>query len=88
MAEKHYTFIKDNRVVDTYVFADKDDALANAIVQEKGFDKAIWLDEEKTPQKWSSYDEATNTFTGPTPEYLVSIGVLADLPKEITPEQA
>lgn len=88
MTEKHYTFIKNGIVVDTYVFADKDDILASRIVEEQGFDKAIWLDTEPAPVKWSSYDDSKNIFTAPTPEYLASIGVLSSLPEEVPAENA
>ena len=83
MSEKHYVFIKNGRVEDTYVFADQDDALADRIVVEKGFDKALWIGEDLPPHRWSSYDEKTNTFTDPTEDYLISIGVLnVEVPTE------
>lgn len=73
MAELHYAFIKDNRVVNVAVFASEDKELADRIVEEHGHDKAVWVG-ENPPAKWSSYDG--KKFTAPTPEYLVSIGVL------------
>ncbi len=77
MAEQHYAFIKDGRVVNSAVFASKDDELADRIVAEQNYDKAVWVG-ETAPYKWSSYDG--KTFTLPTDEYLISIGVM-DLPK-------
>ena len=74
MAEKHYTFIKDGVVENTLVFADKDDALAQRIVEEQGYDSFVWLDEADVPHRWSTYDG--KTFTPPTDEYLISIGVM------------
>jgi hypothetical protein len=85
MAEKHYTFIKDGVVENTLVFADKDEALAQRIVEEQGYDSFVWLDEADVPHRWSTYDG--KTFTEPTPQYLYSIGILSvdpDVPVEPT----
>lgn len=71
--EKHYAFIKDNRVINVAVFASRDDDLANAIMDEQGYDEAIWVG-ELAPVKWSSYDG--KRFTDPDKDYLISIGVL------------
>ena len=71
--EQHYVFIKDNRVVQIAVFASQDEALADAVAREHGFDDAVWV-ETNAPAMWSSYDGTT--FTPPTPEYLISIGIL------------
>jgi hypothetical protein len=76
MAEKHYAFIKDGHVENLAVFAAKDDELANRIVEEQGYDSAIWIDEDVVPHKWASYDSKTKAFTEPTPQYLYSIGVI------------
>lgn len=72
--EKHYTFIKNNRVENTLVFAERNDALAQTIVDEQGYDSFIWLDTAVKPALWSTYDGTS--FTPPTDEYLISIGVL------------
>jgi hypothetical protein len=74
MAEKHYTFLEDNRVVNNAVFAEQDDELAQRICVEQGHDKAIWLDDKETPAMWSTYDG--KSFTPPTQDYLISIGVI------------
>ena len=74
MAEKHYAFIKDNRVENVAVFAEQNDALAQTISDEQGYDSFVWLDENLAPTKWSSYDG--KVFTAPTTDYLVSIGVI------------
>ena len=70
--EKYYAFIKDSRVINVAVFASQDDDLAKAIVEEQGYDKAIWVG-ELAPALWSSYDG--ETFTAPDQDYLISIGV-------------
>jgi hypothetical protein len=84
MAEKHYTFLVNNRVENTLVFAEQDDELAARICKEQNYDKFIWLDDAPTPTRWSEYVKRSNSFIDPTPEYLVSIGVLSELPKAPT----
>jgi hypothetical protein len=74
MAEKHYVFLKDNRVENIAVFANEDTDLANLICSEQGFDQAIWLDDKPMPSKWSTWDG--KEFTPASDEYLISIGVL------------
>jgi hypothetical protein len=76
--EQHYVFLKDNRVEQIAVFASQDEALADAVAHEHGFDDAIWVGEDK-PVMWSTYDGTT--FTPPTDEYLISIGIM-QLPVE------
>jgi hypothetical protein len=71
--EQHYVFLKDNRVANIAVFASQDEALADAVAQEHGFDDAVWVGEDK-PAMWSTYDGTT--FTAPTDEYLISIGIM------------
>ncbi len=71
--EKHYAFLKNNRVENIAVFASQDEALADRIAQEQGYDDAVWVG-ENVPAKWSTYNGST--FTPPTDEYLISIGVL------------
>lgn len=78
--EQHYAFIKDNRVVNVAVFASQDEVLADAITKEQGYDDAIWVG-ENAPTKWSSYDG--ETFTEPTQEYLISIGVVTPMAEVI-----
>lgn len=82
MAEKHYTFLIANRVENTLVFAEQNNDLATQICIEQGYDKYIWLDDNEVPARWATYDKATNKFTPPTDEYLISIGVL---PPQETP---
>ena len=72
--EKHYTFIKNNRVENTLVFAERNDVLAQTIANEQGYDSFIWLNDAATPARWSTYNGTT--FTAPTTEYLISIGVI------------
>ena len=70
--EQHYVFLKDNRVMQVAVFASQDEALADAVAQEQGFDDAVWVGEDK-PAMWSTYDGTT--FTAPTLDYLYEIGI-------------
>lgn len=76
--EQHYVFLKDNRVENIAVFATQDEALADAVAREHGYDDAVWVGENK-PQMHSTYDGTT--FTDPTDEYLISIGAM-NLPVE------
>jgi hypothetical protein len=71
--EKYYAFIKDNRVMQVALFASQDEELADRVAQEQGYDDAVWVGENK-PAIWSTYDGTT--FTAPTDEYLISIGVM------------
>ena len=71
--EQHYVFLKDNRVANIAVFALQDEALADAVAIEHGFDDAVWVGEDK-PAMWSTYDGTV--FTPPTDEYLISIGIM------------
>lgn len=71
--EQHYVFIKDNHVAQIAVFASQDEALADAVAHEHGFDDAVWVG-ENIPAMFSSYDGTI--FTAPTNEYLISIGIL------------
>lgn len=73
MTEYRYGFIKNNRLVNTMIFASQDEEFADRVAQEKGYDDAVWLGEEN-PIKWSEYDGTT--FTPPTRDYLVSIGII------------
>lgn len=78
--EKHFAFIKDNRVVQISVFASQDDELADRVAHEHGFDDAVWVGED-TPIMFSYYDGTS--FTPPTHEYLISIGIM-NPPVEVT----
>lgn len=71
--EQHYVFLKNNRVAQIAVFGSEDEKLADRVAQEQGFDDAIWVGEDK-PAMWSTYDGST--FTAPTDEYLISIGIM------------
>jgi hypothetical protein len=73
MAELYYAFLKNNRVEQVAVFASQDEALADAVAHEHEFDDAVWVGEYK-PVMWSTYDGTT--FTPPTDEYLISIGIM------------
>jgi hypothetical protein len=70
--EQHYVFLKDNRVEQVAVFASQDEALADSVAQEQGFDDAVWVG-ETIPAMWSTYDGST--FTAPTLDYLYEIGI-------------
>lgn len=81
--EQNYVFIKNNRVVNIAVFAEQNENLANAVAKEQGYDDAVWVGEDK-PAMFSSYDGTS--FTPPTDEYLISIGIM-NPPVEETPEE-
>ena len=73
MAEKHYTFIKNGRVENTLVFAERNDELDQAVATDHGYDSFVWLDENPIPHRYSSYNGTA--FTEPDADYLYSIGV-------------
>jgi hypothetical protein len=73
MAELHYAFIKDGVVKQVAVFASQDEELADRVAHEFGFDDAVWVGTD-VPAMWSTYDGTT--FTPPTDEYLISIGIM------------
>lgn len=75
MAEKHYLFIKDNRVENFAVFAEQNEELADRIAQEQGYDDALWIDEQPLPTKHSLYNPETGTFEEPDLDYLYFIGI-------------
>jgi len=79
--EQHYVFLKDNRIEQVAVFATQDEALADAVAIEHGFNDAVWVGENK-PAMWSTYDGTT--FTPPTNEYLISIGIMNPVVEEST----
>jgi hypothetical protein len=70
--ELHYAFLKNNRVEQVAVFASEDEALADAVAQEQGYDDAVWVGTD-APNVWSTYDGTT--FTAPTLDYLYEIGI-------------
>jgi len=70
--EQHYVFLENNRVAQVAVFASQDEALADAVAQEHGFDDAVWVGTD-APAMWSTYDGTT--FTPPTLDYLYEIGI-------------
>jgi len=70
--EQYYVFLKNNRVENIAVFASQDEALADTVAQEQGYDDAVWVGENK-PAMFSSYDGTT--FTAPTLDYLYEIGI-------------
>lgn len=77
--EKHYVFLKNNRVENTLVFTERNDAFAKTIADEQGYDSFVWLNDAATPVRWSTYDGVS--FTPPTDEYLISIGILNPEPE-------
>ena len=81
MAELYYAFIKNNVVEQIAVFASQDEALADAVAREHRFDDAVWVG-TNAPAMWSTYDGTT--FTPPTDEYLISIGIMNPVVEEPT----
>lgn len=83
MAEKFYALIKDGYAYDVIVFNERNDELADKIALEQGYDDAVWCD-ETAPTRYSSYDG--NTFTHPTNEFLIEIGVIDPIPPSVPEE--
>lgn len=75
MAEKHFVYLKDNRVEQIAVFASQDEELADRIAHEQGYDDALWIGEDTPPHMFSLYDPATKTFTAPDLDYLYARGI-------------
>jgi len=73
--EKHYGFIKNNRLVLVAVFESENIEVANLVKSDLNYDSYVWLGDKKPPILYSSYDGTT--FTDPTDEYLISIGILS-----------
>jgi len=78
--ELHHVFLKDNRVELVAVFAERNDDVADLICSEHGYDSHFWIGEGSVPVRYSTYDAKKKTYTDPTPEYLLSIGILRELP--------
>lgn len=72
--EKHYAFIKNNRVVLLAVFESENTEVADLVKSDHGFDSYVWLGDSVMPALHSTYDGAT--FTPPTDEYLISIEIM------------
>jgi hypothetical protein len=72
--EKHYGFIKNNRLALVAVFESEDIEVANLVKSDHNYDSYVWLGNATPPKLHSSYDGTT--FTPPTDEYLISIGIL------------
>ena len=71
--EKHYAFIKNNRVVLVAVFESENNEIANLVKTEHNFDSYVWLGDAPIPHVHSIYDG--KTFTQPTIDYLYEIGL-------------
>ena len=69
--EQHYAFIKNNRVENIAVFASQDEALADRVAQEQGYDDAVWVG-NNVPYLYATYDGTS--FTNPTLDYLYKRG--------------
>ena len=74
--EKHYAFIKDNRVMLIAVFESENTEVADLVKADHGFDSYVWLGDSKKPDLYSSYD-GTN-FTKPTLDYLYEINIASE----------
>ncbi len=72
--EKHYGFIKDNRLVLVAVFESENTEIADLVKSDLNYDSYVWLGDATPPKLYSTYDGTT--FTDPTDEYLISIGVM------------
>lgn len=74
MAEKHYAFLRNDRVESILVFAQADGDLAQRICVEQNFDGFVWLDDTPAPILYSTYDSKKG-FTDPTEDYLITNGI-------------
>ena len=74
--EKHYAFLKDNRVMLIAVFESENTEVADLVKSDHGFDSYVWLGNSLIPHLYSSYDGTT--FTDPTLDYLYSIGISSE----------
>jgi hypothetical protein len=73
----YYAFLIGDRVQNITNIQAQDDALAAFACETNGYDQAIFV-EGQEPVRWSTWDG--QTFTPPTDEYLISIGVLNPAP--------
>jgi hypothetical protein len=80
--EKHYAFIKNNRVVLVAVFESENTEIADLVKNEHGFDSYVWLGNSEVPHLHSIYDGGV--FTQPTIDYLISIGLTGPFVPEVT----
>jgi len=81
--EKHYVFIKDNKVANIAVFAEQDDVLAQRIVEEQGHDAFVWIDNSPVPTHLATYNGMS--FVEPTEEELIALGIINLEEPETTP---
>jgi len=72
MTELHYAFIKNSIVEQIAVFVNEDQELADFIINEQGYDSAVWVG-SNPPIRFSSYDG--ENFTEPTLDYLYERGI-------------
>ena len=79
--EKHYAFIKDNRVVLNAVFESENTEVADLVKSDNNFDSYIWLGDSSIPHLHSTYNGTT--FTLPTAEYIIAF-VIMNPPEEPT----
>jgi hypothetical protein len=84
LSECAHAFIKDGVVENIFVFNESDHGsdLLDRIKEEQNCDTVVCLcDHGSLPIRWSTYDG--KTFTPPTNDYLISIGILT--PSDSTP---
>lgn len=65
MTELRYAFLRDSRCADVFVFANQDDALADLIVIEHGFDGFVYLADAPSPAIGAEYRDGV--FIDPEP---------------------
>ena len=83
--EKHYGFIKNNRLVLVAVFESENTEIADLVKSDHNYDSYVWLGDATPPMLYSSYDGTT--FTPPTDEYLISIGIMQPLVEVTEPTE-
>ena len=79
--EKHYAFLKKNKLMLLAVFESENAEVAELVKSDHGFDSYVWLGDSQMPDLYSTYDG--KEFTKPTDEYLISIGIM-NPPVEVT----
>jgi len=77
--EKHYGFIKDNRLVLVALFESENTEVANLVKSDFNYDSYVWFGNVTPPMLHSSYNGTV--FTDPTDEYLISIGIMQPTPE-------
>lgn len=82
--EKHYVFIKNNKVANIAVFAEQDDDLAKRVVDEQGYDSYVWVNDSAKPSQYATFDGSK--FIEPTEAELLALGIISPAKDEFVSE--